>query len=154
MLEVQSQDLTCIQTGSSMAEAKELMTEKRIRHLPVINDRGQIIAMLSKHDLTDVGQFQDLPVELFASFPVHFVEQDTPLSSVALKMIEEKISSLILCDFKSRAIGIITTDDLLFEFSKLLKQTKEFQSTTPLWPAAETITTAGELFRQISDIGI
>ncbi len=135
-----------------MNQARELLSEKRIRHLPVVNQDDQIIAILSQRDLTDVARFEDLPVDLFASCPVYYVTHETPLSGVVLLLIEKKISSLILCDSDKNAIGIITTDDLLYEFSQLLKE-KEGQ-TSPHAVKADPLITAGELFRKLSDIGI
>ncbi|MEK6627871.1 MAG: CBS domain-containing protein [Bdellovibrionota bacterium] len=127
-----------------------MMREKRIRHLPVIDSQGRINSMLSSHDMTDVPKFRDLPVELFASFPVRTVKPDTPLSLVALTMLEEKISSLIVVE-NNEAIGIITSDDLLFQFSLILKD-KEKSGGSYNW--ANVATTAGEFFRKLADIGI
>ena len=117
--------LICIRSGSTMLQAKEVMNDHRIRHLPVITEDNQIIGMLSKHDLTDVEKFKDLPVDLFSSFPVLSVNEDTPLSRVALLLVEKKISSVIMTDKDNKAIGIITTDDLLYEFSKLAKKIED-----------------------------
>ncbi len=144
--------LICVQVGASMSEAKALMTECRVRHLPVIDISNQVVGMLSKHDLTDVPKFQELPVELFAQSPVECVIPETPLSEIALKMIQEKISSVLVCDENNMAYGIITTDDLLYEFAKLIKE-KE-QPSISNWTTLNTITAATEVSRKLSDIGI
>ncbi|MFZ3229334.1 MAG: CBS domain-containing protein [Pseudobdellovibrio sp.] len=150
MAPIFNSNMICIKAGSTMKAAKQLMDENRIRHLPVISDENKIVAMLSKHDLTDVQKFQDLPIDLFANYPVSFVTIDTPLSTVATKMIEEKISSLVLCDSEKNAIGIITSDDLLFQFSQMLKEKENTSSITKI----DILTTAGEFFKKLADIGI
>jgi acetoin utilization protein AcuB len=145
--------MICIKTGTPMGEARELMENRRVRHLPVLNDHDEVIGMLSKHDLTDVPKFQDLPVELFASFPAQYVTLDTPISTVSLRMIEARISSLVLVDYSGEAVGIITTDDLLYELSKLTRENEEH--TVAEWTGALTnVNTAGEISRRLADIGI
>lgn len=145
--------MICIKAGTPMAEARELMDNRRVRHLPVLNEQDEVIGMLSKHDLTDVPKFQDLPVELFASFPAQYVTLDTPISTVSLRMIEQKISSLVLVDYSGEAVGLITTDDLLFELSKLTRENEEH--TVAEWTGALTnVNTAGEISRRLADIGI
>jgi len=145
--------MICIKTGTPMGDARELMENRRVRHLPVLNDHDEVIGMLSKHDLTDVPKFQELPVELFASFPAQYVTLDTPISTVSLRMIEARISSLVLVDYTGEAVGLITTDDLLYELSKLTRENEEH--TVAEWTGALTnVNTAGEISRRLADIGI
>lgn len=141
--------LICVKSGTVMAEARELMREKRIRHLPIVSEDNRITAVLTAHDITDVAKFQDMPVDLFASFPVKHVNPDAKLSDVALYMIKEKISCLIVAQ-DGKATGIITTDDLLYELSKLLKE-KEKKSGSVM---DNVLVTAGEFSRRLADIGI
>jgi CBS domain-containing protein len=145
-------NLICVKSGSTMRQAEEIMKDKRIRHLPVVDGDDRITGMLSRTDLTDVLKFADLPVDLFASFPVETVSADEKLSAVALKMIEKKISSVILRDDDGNAIGIITSEDLLFQLAQMLK--KDEASESGRWDTANVLSTAGEFFRKLSDIGI
>lgn len=145
-------DLICIRTGSTMKMASDLMKEKRIRHLPIVNASGDIISILSKHDFTDVIKFDDMPVDVFSSSPVQSVRESEPLSRIALKMIVEKISALIICDDEKRVVGIITTDDLLLQFSQLIIE-KDNQLDTK-WNSFKTLTTIGEFVKSLADIGI
>ena len=145
-------NLICIKGGTTMREAGELMKEKRIRHLPIIDGSDRIVGMLSKTDLTDVAKFADFPAELFATFPVQTLNVDSPLSLAALLMIEKKISSVILCDNNNTAVGIITSEDLLFQLAQMLGEKEK--SGIGSWDAAKTLSTAGEFFRKLSDIGI
>lgn len=132
-----------------MAQAKELMRENRIRHLPIISNDNRITGVLSAHDMTDIAKFQDLPVDLFSSFPVKCIRPDTALSDVALRMIVEKVSCLIIAE-DGKATGIITTDDLLYELSRLLKEIEKNES-----PALDrALITVGELCKRLADVGI
>jgi len=48
--EIMTRRIICITPDQSLEEAMALMTEKRVRHLPVIDD-GQILGMISIGDL-------------------------------------------------------------------------------------------------------
>jgi CBS domain-containing protein len=145
--------LICIKSGTLMNEARELMQIKRIRHLPIIDNNNDIIAMLSKHDLTDIEKFQELPVDFFASFPVEYVLESTPLSTVALRMVEKKISSVLISNEKKEVVGIITSDDLLFKLSQVLKNEEDKKEKSD-FNLNMLVTSAGDFFKKLSDIGI
>ena len=51
--EVMPRDLVTIHPGASLREAASVMTEKWIRHLPVL-DRGKLVGVLSQRDLAGV----------------------------------------------------------------------------------------------------
>jgi acetoin utilization protein AcuB len=117
--------LICIKNSATLKQAKEAMHENRIRHLPVINSDNQIIGMLSKHDLIASEKLNDMPVELFASISVKTVDPKDKISKVALVLLENKISSVIVKDENCQALGIITTDDLIYEFYRLTKKMED-----------------------------
>ena len=135
-----------------MRDAKNRMDENRIRHLPVVNSSNEIIGMLSERDVTDMPRFQDFPVNLFATSPVQYVTAATPLSTVALLMLEKKISAVLLCDSQKMAIGMITSDDILLQFSKMMKDV-EAKSSREMDPL-DIVVGAGEFFKKLSEIGI
>lgn len=141
--------LICISGQSTVAEARTLMTEKRIRHLPVINDNNDIIAMLTSHDLPNHADISHLPVIFFSKAPVQFITTASPLKKAALVMLEQKISSVLLVDDENNVQGIITTDDLLYHLTTLLPG-EEPQPIDNL----NLKLTVGEFFRRLSDIGI
>lgn len=144
--------LICISKGSTLAEARSLMAEKRIHHLPVVDSENNIEGVLSSRDLTDIPQYQNLPVEVMASYPVEYVSESEPLRHVALKMIEKKISSVLLTDSENAVIGIITTNDLLFHLADILKDEPKPEKKS--WTDIDVVVTVGEFCRKLSDIGI
>ncbi len=146
---IYSKNLICVKSGTTMGAAADLMREKRIRHLPVVDSENRINAMLSAHDMTDVLKFRDLPVDLFSSFPVQTVKPETPLSVVSLQLVKEKISCLVV-EENGEAVGIITSDDLLFHLSLILKEKEEKGA----YAWTDVLNTAGEFCKKLSDIGI
>jgi CBS domain-containing protein len=51
--EVMTKDVLTIHPGASLREAASVMTEKWIRHLPVV-ERGRVVGILSQRDLAGV----------------------------------------------------------------------------------------------------
>jgi CBS domain-containing protein len=51
--EVMSKELTSVEPGTSLREAARIMTERWIRHLPVL-DGGRLVGIVSQRDLSGV----------------------------------------------------------------------------------------------------
>lgn len=151
-------NLICIRSGAPLSEAKDIMQERRIRHLPVINEQQEIIGIISQHDLTDDTKYRDLPVDLFASSPVEYVTNHTPLRQVALAMLTKKISCVLIADEFQEVTGILTTDDMLYQLSEMLKTAEEASPEALNEPnsilSVRSLITIGEVSRNLSAIGI
>lgn len=152
MRKITNSKLVSVPSGTSMVVAKELMNAKRIRYLPVVNEKNEIINVLSVDEMKHADRFQDSSVENYARKPVQYVTDETPLSTVALLMIEKNISSVVLCNSQYEAIGIITTEALLLQFSQIMKKIEKrgFKDITEM----DFVVGAGEFFRRLSEIGI
>ena len=131
-----SSKLVTINAADAMTNAYKLMHEKKIRHLPVVDERNAVVGILSDRDIqramqvTKVNNFaqnvhldSSLRVEEFMSWPVYVVSEDTTVNRVAEKMLGQKVSAFLVQDMKGKIKGIITTDDLLKLF--LEQQTKQ-----------------------------
>lgn len=136
--EIMTRKLISVHADAELAEAYRLMLEKRIRHLPVRGDRGEIVGMLSDRDLQRAmkptpmpedelgsagldGDFDsELRVRDIMSWPVRGIRSTLPAREAAERMLSEKISALLVVDDEMHAVGIVTTDDLLQLLLKLL----------------------------------
>ena len=126
--------LVTIPWGSSLAEADELMGEKRIRHLPVIDDEGDVLGIVSKKDVSTLMSAQSVTVEKVMRTPVEFVDEDMSLRNAIFKMLEKKISCLLISNNEGQAVGIVTTDDLLWFLAQMLSEdAKKENSPLALW---------------------
>jgi CBS domain-containing protein len=156
MMETQIKDLMtktllAVPMGSPVAAAADIMKENKIRHLPVVDELEEIVGIISKRDFKLLGNLQEIPVEQVMSSPVYYIDQDTPLRMAIFKMLDHKISSLLIADDNDDAVGIVTTDDLLWYLVQLLdKDTKENR---PFLSVLDT-QTLGEVARQLSLAGI
>ena len=149
---IMSKKLKTISAGSTLQDAYAIMQESRIRHLPVLNEIGEISGILTYKDLIADKSILLMPVEYFMSFPVEQIHESTSLKSAALKMLEKKMSSLLITDDGEEVIGIVTTDDLLWHLASHL-QTETDEISSPL-SRINLQTTVGEIARLLSQAGI
>ncbi len=147
---VMTKKLLTVQMGTSLFEAYQLMKEKRIRHLPVVDEMDDVVGVLSHRDLAAVPNSKNIPVELMMSTPVEFVGQSLSLRKAVLMMLQKKISCLLIADEDDNAVGIITTDDLLWHLAHLLAEETEDK---PLLSAVDR-QTIGEVANELSNMGI
>ncbi len=151
MKKVMSKNLKTIPAGTSLLEAQSLMTELRVRHLPVIDETNEIIGVLSQRDVRAAHGALNVPVDYFMSAPVEFLTEDTPIRTAAIRMIEKKISCLLIANNSGEAIGIVTTDDLLWFLAHQIED--EAKKNQPLI-GAMTMQTIGQVAHMLSNIGI
>jgi CBS domain-containing protein len=143
--------LITIASDASLTAAEELMKEKRIRHLLVVDSLTQeAVGIISDRQLQLSQLEPHMAVEWLMSTPVVSVDPSTPLRSAIFKMLENKISALIVADAQNEVRGIVTTDDLLWYLAHSLNEDK---GELPL-VTQETKLTLGELINQLSLAGI
>ena len=124
----------------SVRKGYQLMQENQIRHLPVIDEGGTIIGILSDRDLqramtpqkmTDTPLIEFDPAFLardFMSWPVRTVAANSTVCEVAQLLLDQKISAVLVVGTDQRPRGIITTDDLLKVFITIIeKDSSKFQ---------------------------
>ena len=99
----------------SVAKAKEMMTEFKCHHLPVL-DVGHLVGVLSDRDVKVLNSFDNLETvkveEIMSDEPI-VVEPDVELNSVVLKMLEHGIHSVIVRAKGEKPWGIFTSTDAL-----------------------------------------
>ncbi len=147
---VMTKKLITVPIGTSLFEANQLMKEKRIRHLPVIDEMDDVVGVISQRDLNYVPDSKNITVEMMMNSPVEYVDQSMPLRQAILLMLQKKISSLLISDSHENAVGILTTDDLLWHLAHLLSEETE---DSPMLSATEK-QTVGEIANELSLMGI
>jgi acetoin utilization protein AcuB len=114
----------CIGPTTLLVEAVELMLERHVRHLPVV-DAGTIVGMLSEQDVrTAIGEPTQY-IEMRTRSPAQYrvfdvmtrhpaaVAFDTPLVEIARRFANERIGALPVVDKFGALIGIISYVDAL-----------------------------------------
>lgn len=108
-----------------VTEAQSLMRERRIRHLPILDEQKRLVGLVTQRSLlsalpSDVSRFSQFEIGYVLSrVKVHHVmvrdmvtiDEDTPLEGAARVMADKKIGCLPVVRGEA-LVGIITDSDL------------------------------------------
>jgi CBS domain-containing protein len=105
------------------------MEHGHFRHLPVVDNEGKLIGMLSDRDIRLIrpslafvdkedamAQLWSLGVQQTAVFDPVSVKPETTLKEAAELMLRWHVGGLPVADDQSRLVGIVTYTDLLREY--------------------------------------
>lgn len=123
-----------VRPDSSFQDALSLMRERRFRRLPVVDDAGKVVGIVSERDLlhaapspaTSLSVWEvnyllwKLRVSDVMTEQVITVPPDMPIEDAAQILIGRKIGGLPVVDEKGEVIGVITETDIFKAFSELL----------------------------------
>jgi CBS domain-containing protein/predicted CoA-binding protein len=118
-----------VRAGDALKDALAKMERGRFRHLPVVDEAGRLIAILSDRDIRlilpslafvhkeEAGfQVSSMAVQQAAVYDPISVSGDTSLKEAAGLMLRWQVGGLPVIDRQIRVIGIITYTDILREF--------------------------------------
>ena len=119
--EMMTPDPICVGPDTPGAEVWRTMSERRFRHMPVVDEDGRLIGMVSQRDLIAAAPSPVGPVGAQAEHPVSKLMR-TALDTVgagccaaqaARHMLRSKRSCLPVVDAEHKIIGILTEADYL-----------------------------------------
>jgi CBS domain-containing protein len=125
--EIMTEAPQTIRPDETITEAAIVLQSLGIRHLPVVDDRGQLVGMLSDRDLAPVmrtflelAEADNMVVPLsgravseLMSGGVISVDGDAPVSDVVELMLENGIGAVPVVDGDGSLIGIVSYVDVL-----------------------------------------
>jgi len=106
--------------------ADALMKQERVRHLPVLDEDGEVCAVVSQRDLfrgallralgfgsrAEELMLKQVAVKEAMSSEIQTTAPDTPLADAARLMIERKIGCLPVIE-NGKLVGIVTETDFV-----------------------------------------
>lgn len=115
-----------VRTDVSLSAVQDLMDEKNIRHVPVVDHGGRVVGLVSQRDLlrSAIAPVTDLPLTTQSAImhqvkvadmmtrDVETVAADQPIAVAAQIMLENKYGCLPVID-EDRLIGILTEADFV-----------------------------------------
>ncbi len=104
-----------IRDDTNYWKASEIMQQKDLHHIPVINDNEAVVGILTRRDLKIAAMhFGEAPVEVSEVMhsPVVTIKPGELLSEAAKQMIDNRIGGLPVLDANDRIVGILTETDL------------------------------------------
>jgi acetoin utilization protein AcuB len=125
-----------IMVGPEMkvTEVQKIMTENKIRHLPIVGDGKRLLGLVTRQRLAispaNLGSLEvweitrylsDLTVDkvMLKGDDLHMIDPDATLEEAAEVMINNKIGGMPVVE-NGIVVGIITETDLLVELQNLL----------------------------------
>jgi acetoin utilization protein AcuB len=116
-----------VRPESDPLAAIALLKSARIRRMPVVDAEGQVVGLVTRHDLELFLSKAPSPgvlkrqhrVEQAMTTPVVTVSPDYPLEEAARLMVEHKVGSLPVTE-NGRLVGIITETDIFKQFVNIL----------------------------------
>ncbi len=138
--DLMSDELYTLKSTNTIHQAKELMLKNRIRHIPIIDDDGKFMGLLTKQVIlaVSVSALADIDTqerdELESHVPISEVmitdvvvaEENTNLSKAAKFLLEQKHGCLPI--FKDgKIIGILTESDFVRLAFYLMQKMDEYQ---------------------------
>lgn len=126
--QIMNTELHTLLPTNTVRDAVHLMREKKIRHVPVVDEQKTVVGLITEHDIKNVlpsslyeepnSSINDAPIESIMKknpivcHPLDFVEE------VALTFYDSKISCLPVIS-AGELVGIVTTTDLLYTYIEL-----------------------------------
>ncbi|MCB9799623.1 MAG: CBS domain-containing protein [Candidatus Omnitrophica bacterium] len=121
--------MTCqphsVDAGVSLQQAERMMSDLKIRHLPVMKD-GRVFGIISDRDIKTAvsmigADLQKMAVRDICQVPVYEVSPESLLHEVADEMAAHHYGSVVVVQ-NSKLVGILTTVDICRAFSHVLQQ--------------------------------
>jgi acetoin utilization protein AcuB len=112
--------------GTSIMKAAKLMKENKIRRLPVVDDEGRLVGMLSDRDIKEASPSKATTLDMHELYyllseikvgdimsknPLS-ITPDEPVERAAVVMMRNRIGGLPVVDEGGKVVGIITDSDV------------------------------------------
>ncbi|MDY0408709.1 acetoin utilization AcuB family protein [Virgibacillus soli] len=121
-------DVITLQPSATIAEALHLLQKHRIRHIPIVDDQGQVVGIVSDRDVRDASpsifdkdtnQVQlNHKIESIMSHPVITVHPLDFVEEIAKIFYDEAFACVPVVK-NNKLVGIITEKDLLYTLIQL-----------------------------------
>ncbi|HWK23779.1 MAG TPA: acetoin utilization AcuB family protein [Ureibacillus sp.] len=126
--EIMNRDVHSLAPSNTVRDALNIMREKKIRHLPIVDDTENIVGIITSHDLKNIfpsatngdstiitydTKLEEIMIKNpLIGHPLDFIEE------VALTLYDSKISCLPIVS-GGKLVGIVTATDLLYTYIEL-----------------------------------
>ena len=119
-------DVITVDPETSMMRAAKLMKEKGIRRLPVVDDKGKVVGMLSDRDVKEASPSKATTLDVHELYyllseikvknimtpnPITIRETDTVVKCAAI-MHDKKISGIPVLNGQDELVGIMTQNEV------------------------------------------
>lgn len=124
--QIMNTTLHTLSPKNTIREASRLMRGQKIRHIPIVDDQGQVIGIITERDIKNLLPSQEVPQSSLFEAPIASIMTKNPIvghpldfvDEIALTFYEAKISCMPIIS-AGKLVGIVTTTDLLYSYIEL-----------------------------------
>jgi len=116
-------DTPALQTDDTIEAALGLLTEQRVNHLPVVDENGTLVGLLSERHLADADRPDARVQSLLAARPVS-VSPEAHIFDAARTMVKHGLSAVPVATHEGRYLGLIRRHDIFDTFAQMLSTQK------------------------------
>jgi len=112
-----------VQVTAGIEEAEALMHDRAVSGLPVVDELGDLVGVISRTDVVEDGsipmamllrrRLSGLRVGELMTSPAVTVSPTTPLRDAARLMRDSRIHRLVAVDDAGRAVGVLSASDFV-----------------------------------------
>ncbi len=135
--DLMTSDVETVRPESKLAELLGLLQESNIRHVPVVDDDGDLVGLVTQRDLLrrSLAARGDLPltvreevithrtVDEFMTAGVITIDPDAPLGDAAELILDNKVGCLPVVE-GPHLVGIITESDFVAHVLETVRATR------------------------------
>jgi CBS domain-containing protein len=125
--EIMTSNVFAINMDTPIAEALEVCSQKKIRHLPIVDDLGELAGLVTDRDLRycispRIGTISENSADRESlKRPVHLImirntitaDPQASIAEAAQSMLDHRVGCLVVIDPFSHVIGLVTSSDLI-----------------------------------------
>ena len=134
--EIMTREPYTLGPDDTLADARQLLSEHHIRHIPIVSSEGSLIGVVSQRDVLAAGdstvvnrdgsgsQENYVALSTIMTSPVQTADESASLRGAALSLQKNKLGCMpVLND--GRLVGIITDADFVAIAVNLMEQLEE-----------------------------
>lgn len=114
--EIMTSQVVSVRDDASLTNIDWEMTLAEIRHVPVVDERGRVVGIVSDRDLLRTLPRMDrsrLPVSAVMTLTPHTVLVSATAQQALELMLARKVHALPVVDDEGKLVGIVTATDFL-----------------------------------------
>ena len=110
--DIMTRKVCTIHPDASAQEAAQLLDQMRISGLPVVDEDGKIIGIITEADIISKVDREGLGVADIMSNEVIFVSEETSVSEIAMLLTDRKIKRVPVVN-DGKLVGIVSRADIV-----------------------------------------
>jgi CBS domain-containing protein len=110
--DIMTSNVCTIRPEANAQEAAQLLSQKRISGLPVVNRDGKIIGIVTEADIISKVNREGLLVADIMSHEVITVDEETSVSEIASLLTQRRIKRVPVVQ-KGKLVGIVSRADIV-----------------------------------------